>query len=222
MEWEEEPDMENSIEDLEAYRKQKQAKGEENALALYGKAQRDSAVNANIREKVRARHIFRETAGLPGGIPFSSEQEDVFEDWFLFDYISIRGSTMFNLFLRRNSGQLAEADLIQGALFLSSVLQPVKIERAEGEKFAAFDILTGEKLQLKAADSIKLVERRSYWIRCIPVFTGNFCFGPAFPMNNADAVVEQYKELMASGEGMTWRSFLKKSALALLFRDGAV
>jgi hypothetical protein len=214
--------MENSIKDLEAYRKQKQAKSEENALALYRKAQRDSEVNANIREKVRARHIFREAAGLPGGIPFSSEQEEVFEDWFLFDYISIRGFTMFNLFLRRNSGQLAEADLIQGALFLSSVLQPVKIERADGEKLDAFDILTGEKLQLKAAGSITLEETRSYWIRCIPVFTRNFCFGPAFPMNNSNAVSERYKELMAAGEGMTWRSFLKKSALSLLFRDGAI
>ncbi len=207
--------MENTIKDLEAYRKQKQAKGEENALALYRKAQKDSAVNANIREKVRARHIFREAAGLPGGIPFSSEQEEVFEDWFLFDYISIRGFTMFNLFLRRNTGQLAEADLIQGALFLSSVLQPVKIERAEGEKLAAYDILTGEKLQLKAAESISLEEGHSYFIRCIPVFSRTFCFGPAFPMDNTDAVVERYNE--AVREGMTYRPFLKKTAVAFLF-----
>ncbi|MCA1036572.1 MULTISPECIES: hypothetical protein [Bacillus] len=207
--------MENTIKDLEAYRKQKQAKGEESALALYRKAQKDSAVNANIREKVRARHIFREAAGLPGGIPFSSEQEEVFEDWFLFDYISIRGFTMFNLFLRRNTGQLAEADLIQGALFLSSVLQPVKIERAEGEILAACDILTGEKLQLKAAESISLEEGRSYFIRCIPVFSRTFCFGPAFPMDNTDAVVESYNE--AVREGMAYRPFLKKTAVAFLF-----
>jgi hypothetical protein len=210
--------MENSIKDLEAYRKQKQAKSEESAVALYRKAKRDAAVNANIREKVRARHIFREAAGLPGGIPFSSEQEEAFEDWFLFDYISIRGFTMFNLFLRRNSGQLAEADLIQGALFLSSVLQPARIERASGEELAASDILTGERLQLKAEESICLEEGRSYFIRCIPVFSADFCFGPVFPMDSTEAIIEKYKELNAGGQDMPWRPFLKKYAQSFLFR----
>jgi hypothetical protein len=211
--------MENSIKDLEAYRKQKQAKGEEDALALYRKAKRDASANANIREKVRARHMFREAAGLPGGIPFSREQEEAFEDWFLFDYVSIRGFTMFNLFLRRNSVHLAEADLVQGALFLSSVLQPVRVERAAGEELAASDILTGEKLQLKVTDSISLEEGRTYFIRCIPVFSRSFCFGPAFQVNSTTAVITKYKELMAVEGGMTWRPFLKKFALTFLFRD---
>ena len=71
----------------------------------------------NIREKVRASHLFKELVNLPHEAALSDSHEQLFFQWFAFEYVTIQGKTLLQLFLADQAKQKTESFLIQGAFF---------------------------------------------------------------------------------------------------------
>lgn len=218
-------DMDRSILDLNSYREDKQVQGEKHAQRLLELADHYTERHANIREKVRAKHIFRKMLGLPPDSSFSPTHNEAFQDWFLFDYKTIQGSSMFSLFLKNNSRQLTEPDLIQGALFLTSVMEPVEFIEADLVKkdlyFKSFEgdvpfYMRHQRMDISLASAGDL-----FFIRRIPLIYLDYGLGPVFRISGRNTIKNMksaYAEAKEKYPELTWRAFLKTNAL-LFFKD---
>lgn len=214
-------DSSNSILNLNSYRVQKQLQGEASAIKLYNLAQAFTERNANIREKVRAKDLFRKMLHLHEKEAFTSIQEKAFSEWFLFDYMTAQGLTMFNLFLRKHSQQLLEPELIQGALFLTSVFEPVKVLKIESSSILVEEDYTKAHGELVITTDLSLKENNYYFIRSIPVVHKAFALGSIYPIFDNRVLEEMYKEYDMTRklyEQYSIRAFLKKNAIKYLFR----
>jgi hypothetical protein len=215
-------DMEGSILDLNSFREIKQLQGEKNAVQLYKLAGDYTERTANIREKVRAKHLFRKTLGLPPEAAFTSLQNEVFQNWFLFDYKTIQGSTMFSLFLKNNSRQLSEPDLIQGALFLTSAMEPIRIIKIDHNVITAVGAESESPFQMRHMHRNLPETCEWLFIRKIPIQMFDFAMGPVLPVKDkvtVDRMLDAYSEAKKKFPELTWRAFLKTNVLYFLFGE---
>ncbi|WP_394137597.1 hypothetical protein [Cytobacillus oceanisediminis] len=217
-------DMEGSILDLNSFRETKQLQGEKNAVQLYTLAEDYTERTANIREKVRVKHLFRKTLGLPPEAAFTSLQHEVFQNWFLFDYKTIQGSTMFSLFLKNNSRQLSEPDLIQGALFLTSAMEPVRVVKIDCTVITAVGAESESPFQMRHMHGHLPDMSTCEWlfIRKIPIQMFDFAMGPVLPVKDkviVDRMLDAYSEAKKKFPELTWRAFLKTNVLYFLFGE---
>ncbi|QOK25383.1 hypothetical protein IIE26_16870 [Cytobacillus oceanisediminis] len=210
-------DMDSSILDLQSFRKAKQLQGENNALRLYTLSKDYTERTANIREKVRAKHLFRKTLGLASETAFSPIQQEVFQDWFLFDYKTIQGSTMFSLFLKNNARQLSESDLIQGALFLTSVMEPIRILDVSQKKISASGVKDSTSFLLSQHGVFRPeLSIGWYFIRRIPIQMYDFPIGPFISIQKDEGVhrlTKAFSKAKLKVPDLTWRAFLKSNVL---------
>ncbi|MCS0789764.1 hypothetical protein [Cytobacillus pseudoceanisediminis] len=210
-------DMDSSILDLQSFRKAKQLQGENNALRLYTLSKDYTERTANIREKVRAKHLFRQTLGLAPEAAFSPFQQEVFQDWFLFDYKTIQGSTMFSLFLKNNTRQLSESDLIQGALFLTSVMEPIRILDVSQKKISASGVEDSTSFLLSQHGVFRPeLSIGWYFIRRIPIQMYDLPIGPFIYIQKDEAVnrlTKAFSKAKLKVPDLTWRAFLKSNVL---------
>lgn len=216
-------DMDGSILDLNSFREAKQLQGEKNAAQLYDLAMDYTERTANIREKVRAKHLFRKTLGLSPETPFSVLQSEVFQNWLLFDYKTVQGSTMFSLFLKYNSRKLSEPDLIQGALFLTSAVEPVRVINHSHKVITASGAEDGRQFQMRhiKGDFPEMPAGKWFLIRKIPIQIYDFPIGPILPVKDnklVEIMLEAYLEAKSKFPELTWRSFLKSNVLSFLSR----
>ncbi|WP_322446855.1 hypothetical protein [Robertmurraya mangrovi] len=216
--------MDHSILDLHAFREQKQMQGEEKAADLLEKAQAFTERYANIRESVRAKSLFRKLLSLPEDSRLTPIQERIYSEWFLHDYKTIQGLTMFNLFLRNHAKELSEPDLIQGALFLTSTFEPVKVKKVIQNKFelSILDLYSNEEYILvqRNMELSEVKENGTYFIRKIPLMIRSFGIGGVYPFHDIDILNEMQKEFLLQKQGIenyTWRAFLKKNAVKYIF-----
>ncbi|MBT2691171.1 hypothetical protein J7I93_23845 [Bacillus sp. ISL-47] len=217
-------DMEGSILNLNSFRETKQLQGEKNAVQLYTLAGDYTERTANIREKVRAKHLFRKTLGLSPEAAFTALQNGVFQNWFLFDYKTIQGSTMFSLFLKNNSRQLSEPDLIQGALFLTSAMEPIRVKKFDRNVITAVGAEHESSFQMRHMDGDLPDMSAGEWffIRKIPIQMFDIAMGPILPIKDkvtVDRMLEAYSEAKLKFPELTWRAFLKTNVLYFLFRE---
>ncbi|AND41818.1 MULTISPECIES: hypothetical protein [Cytobacillus] len=210
-------DMDSSILDLQSFRKAKQLQGENNALRLYTLSKDYTERTANIREKVRAKHLFRKTLGLASETAFSPIQQEVFQDWFLFDYKTIQGSTMFSLFLKNNARQLSESDLIQGALFLTSVMEPIRILDVSQKKISASGVEDSTSFLLSQHGVFRPeLSIGWYFIRRIPIQMYDLPIGPFISIQKDEGVhrlTKAFSKAKLKVPDLTWRAFLKSNVL---------
>ncbi|MBN8200884.1 MULTISPECIES: hypothetical protein [Bacillaceae] len=210
-------DMDGSIMDLHSFRKAKQLQGEKNALRLYTLSRDYTERTANIREKVRAKHLFRKTLGLDPEAAFLPIQQAVFQDWFLFDYKTIQGSTMFSQFLKNNSRELSESDLIQGALFLTSVMEPIRIIEVCQKVISASRAEDNTPFLLSQNGVFRPeLSKGWYLIRRIPIQMYDLPIGPFISIQSYEAVnrlTEAFSKSKLEVPDLTWRAFLKSNVL---------
>ncbi|KON86705.1 hypothetical protein AF332_07795 [Sporosarcina globispora] len=216
-------DMDGSILDLQSFRKAKQVQGEKNALRLYTLSMDYTERTANIREKVRAKHLFRKTLGLAPEDAYSPIQQEVFQNWFLFDYKTIQGSTMFSLFLKNNARQLSESDLIQGALFLTSAMEPIRILGKNRNVISALGVENSTPLLLRHHEELQQeLSMGWHFIRRIPIQLYDLPIGPFISIQSneaANSLMEAFSEAKIKFPDLTWRAFLKSNVLYFIFRE---
>ncbi|MCM3162795.1 hypothetical protein [Metabacillus litoralis] len=166
----------------------------------------------NIREKVKAKHIFSEQISLEKGVVFSSLQEKLFNDWFTYDYVTISGMTIYQNYIKNANGQKHPLDSVVHALFMASVLEPFKVIKTVGENIHAKKLLTGEECVIKTDRKVEEVAPSSIlFLRSIPLLDGQLCVSNIFIQQDdtlIDALLTEYKKSSES-----WRTFLKKYSI---------
>ncbi|MFV2049349.1 hypothetical protein ACEWK1_18550 [Metabacillus sp. YM-086] len=166
----------------------------------------------NIREKVKAKHIFSEQISLEKGVVFSSLQDKLFNDWFTYDYVTISGMTIYQSYIKNANGQKHPLDSVVHALFMASVLEPFKVIKTVGENIHAKKLLTGEECVIKTDRKVEEVAPSSIlFLRSIPLLDGQLCVSNIFIQQDDTLIDELLTEYKKSSE--SWRTFLKKYSI---------
>jgi hypothetical protein len=217
--------QDKEILNLHQYRMKKQRIAEEQIDELYRQAFEYALKETNIREKVRAKMIFAERFHLKEPSLVSKKAEDVFHQWFLFDYKTIKGKTLFFQFLQ--SQKFSEPVKMMGALLLTAAPEPLLVT---GNQSRDREILiTGKNIIHDREESVKTSTERSpeeikpnsiYFVRKVPLVTDQWLIGPVFKAAGRD-LPEQINEhyLLKNHEtGVLWRTFLKEEAPSYILK----
>jgi hypothetical protein len=166
----------------------------------------------NIREKVKAKHIFSEQILSEKGVVFSSLQEKLFNDWFTYDYVTISGMTIYQSYIKTTNGQKHPLDSVVHALFMASVLEPFKVIKTVEENIHAKKLLTGEECVIKTDRKVEeVLPSNILFLRSIPLLDGQLCVSNIFIQQDQALVRSLITEYKISNE--SWRTFLKKYSI---------
>jgi hypothetical protein len=201
----------HDIIDFESVKKNKQAQVEAVIINLYEQFMESLEKNANLREKVRAKHFFRSLTSVKETDFLIKSVEEHFFHWFAFDYRNIQGLTMFQLFLRNQEQRLTQPMLIQSALFLTAVLEPMVVEAIpEQHILEVYDPFHKQKHLIKTKEE-HVQKNDSIFIRLVPAIGMSIQIGPLIKVSNFDVILELVRDY--SKTDLSWRTFLKKKAI---------
>ncbi len=204
--------------DLVKYRKKKQTIAEDQVQQLYSDAFDFALKETNIREKVRAKMIFSKRFNLSEPSLVSDEAERLFQQWFLFDYKTIQGRTLFFQYLQ--SKPLTEPIKMLGALVLTAALEPVILNSFSLEenevRLRCHNVFQDEEedVKMNSASHSELLIGSVYFVRKVPLITEQWIIGPLFlveSMDNVSNLLNHYRQ-MNQETGVLWRTFLKEES----------
>ncbi|TLS39078.1 hypothetical protein [Pseudalkalibacillus caeni] len=132
--------------DIESLRRQKQRAFDSALESLYSHYFSYLERNANIREKVRAKHIFKSAVGIKEE-EFDKELDEHFNHWFAFDYRNIQGTNMFDLFFKQKKNTLTQPMLVLSALLMATVLEPFKVKEKKSSREIKVKSLITEQVE---------------------------------------------------------------------------
>ncbi|OIU70879.1 hypothetical protein BHE18_20475 [Rossellomorea aquimaris] len=217
--------QDKEILNLHQYRLKKQRIAEEQIDELYRQAFEYALKETNIREKVRAKMIFADRFHMKEPSLVSKKAEDVFHQWFLFDYKTIKGQTLFFQFLQ--SQKFSEPVKMIGALLLTAAPEPLLVTGIQsGEREI---LITGKNIIHVKEESVKTsISGRSeeirpgstYFVRKVPLVTDQWLIGPVFEAAGSDfpgKIKEDY-HLKNHENGVLWRTFLKEEAPSYILK----
>lgn len=205
--------------DLEQFRKKKQKIAEDQIEDLYRKAYEYALKETNIREKVRAKMIFSKRFLLHGEGRLDAGVEKLFQEWFLFDYKTIKGQTLFFQFLQAHP--LHESIKLLGAVVLTAAWEPIIVRKIDVQReemiVSSHNAIQGDEVFVKMnLDCIEreIIEGRSYFVRKVPLVTHQWILGPVFSVKSRDILsnLKQHYGQMNQKTGVLWRTFLKEEA----------
>ncbi|UTR11424.1 hypothetical protein MM300_03580 [Evansella sp. LMS18] len=205
--------------DFETVKEQKQKHMENALMELYEKLFTYIDKEANIREKVRAKQIFSHKTGIPAEYILEHNTALHFEHWFAFDYITVTGSRMFDLFVREKQEELTKPMLDLSGFMMLMALEPVHIKAVEDDEIifsGALDSSGGEReavFFLKSSFSIK--EGDTVFLRIVRAGFKNFIIGPPFAVADSD-VADILSEIKTAGKEGRVRKYLKESGIDYL------
>jgi hypothetical protein len=208
-----------SLLNLEQYRQKKQRMAEHHIEDLYRKAYEYALKETNIREKVRAKMIFSKRFLLHDETQVDGEVEKLFQEWFLFDYKTIKGQTLFFQFLQSHS--LHESVKLLGAIVLTAAWEPVIIRKIdtlnEEATFTCQNVIQDEVVSVKTNLDCKekvIYEGGVYFVRKVPLVTHQWILGPVFPVKSEGILsdVKNHYGQMNQKTGVLWRTYLKEEA----------
>jgi hypothetical protein len=167
--------------------------------------------HVNIREKVKAKYIFSEKVGCRKSHVFSKIEEQLFLDWFTYDYITINGTTIYQGFAERDNRMSHPLNSVIHALFMASVLEPFKVIKFEENHIHAEKLLTGEKCTIKTISQFKKFDSDTIFLRSIPVLDQLLCISGIFVQHDEELINNLVNQVKISTD--SWRTFLKKFAI---------
>ena len=168
--------------------------------------------HVNIREKVKAKHILTEKLGNETSAVFTLSQEMLFKDWFTFDYLTIKGLTNYQTYIKYGNRMKHPLDSIVHALFMASVLEPFKVIKYEKTHIHAKKLLTSETCIIKVDEVIpELQENEWIFLRSIPVFDTFVLISEIYIQPDITVIKELHTQFEKSTD--SWRTFLKKYSI---------
>ncbi|MGM0830133.1 MAG: hypothetical protein ACQEU4_18080 [Bacillota bacterium] len=215
-----------SLLNLEQYKQKKQRMAEEHIKDLYKKACEYALKETNIREKVRAKMIFSKRFLLHDETQMDEEVEKLFREWFLFDYKTIKGQTLFFQFLQSHS--LHESVKLLGAIVLTVAWEPIIIRKIGNQNeevtFTCQNVIQDEKVSVKTNINCKekgIYEGGIYFVRKVPLVTHQWILGPVFPVKSEGILsdVKHHYGQMNQKTGVLWRTYLKEEAPNFIIRS---
>ncbi|WP_378930160.1 hypothetical protein [Metabacillus herbersteinensis] len=166
--------------------------------------------NSNIREKVKAVHIFRDKVGCSIPRELTKLEEQLFLSWFSYDYKTIQGFTLYQVFLKNIDTKSIPFEAVFHALLMASVLEPFKIIEVNNDYFVALHLMTNEQSIIKSNLDILYKRDDLVFLRCVPIYDYLFSLHPGFQFNDEKrgALLKHFQNTELS-----WRTFLKKHAI---------
>jgi hypothetical protein len=221
--------QDNEIIHLHQYRLKKQRIAEEQIEDLYRQASEYALKETNIREKVRAKMIFAERFHLKEPSLVSKKAEDVFHQWFLFDYKTIKGQTLFFQFLQSN--KFSAPVKMMGALLLTAAQEPLLVTDIQAGEREIF--IKGKSVIHDQEESVKTSIGRStegmhpgsfYFVRKVPLVTDAWIIGPVFEAADSDLREKIKADYHQKNHetGVLWRTFLKEEAPSYILRGDSL
>ncbi|PSL44544.1 hypothetical protein B0H94_108157 [Salsuginibacillus halophilus] len=118
---------------FERLRNDKQQKADEALLSVYHHFFDWLQTGANLRDKVRAKHMFKTIASIDPDEMVRETSRFQFEHWFAFDYSTIIGAHLFDLFIRQESQALTSQELETSGVIMTTALELFQIEHVDHE-----------------------------------------------------------------------------------------
>lgn len=215
-----------SLLNLEQYKQKKQRMAEQHISDLYRKAYEYALKETNIREKVRAKMIFSKRFLLQSDPQMNEEVEKLFQEWFLFDYKTIKGQTLFFQFLQSHS--LHESVKLLGAIVLTAAWEPVIIRKMDTKNeqmiFTCQNVIQDDEVSVKTNLGCKekgIYEGGVYFMRKVPLVTHQWILGPVFPVKSKGILVDvkNHYGQMNQKTGVLWRTYLKEESPNFIIRS---
>ncbi|MFC3525505.1 hypothetical protein ACFOLK_13125 [Marinococcus halophilus] len=113
--------------DIQRYRQRRQVEADRRLESLLAAFKDWKEENTNLREKVRAKHLFAEQTGLAVEQVEKRPWDMLFEEWFSYDYVTIIGTHLFDMFLKQTLTERTRMDLQLGGLLLTASWLPVEL-----------------------------------------------------------------------------------------------
>ena len=168
--------------------------------------------HVNIREKVKAKHILTKKIWNEKSAVLTLSQELLFKDWFTFDYLTIKGLTNYQTYIKYGNRMKHPLDSVVHALFMASVLEPFKVIKYDKPHIHAKKLLTNEVCTIKLDEgNPDLHEYGWIFLRSIPVFDDLFLISDMFIQHDNKIMDELHKHFEKSTD--SWRTFLKKYSI---------
>ncbi|MBM7606147.1 hypothetical protein JOC75_004177 [Metabacillus crassostreae] len=167
----------------------------------------------NIREKVKAKHIFRNKNSIKT-IEFTDDQELLFRDWFTFDYLTLKGLTIYQSYVSSQASKLHPLHSVIHALFMACVLEPFRVIKVDNDHIHAEKLLTKEVVEINIKllnKSRDMKEKENIFIRTIPIYDQLLCISEVYVQRDKEVISRLLKDIEKSEEN--WRTFLKKYSI---------
>ncbi|MCE7791421.1 hypothetical protein K8O68_03155 [Salipaludibacillus sp. CUR1] len=136
--------------DFKKLKKQKQKRMDENFADLYDWMFTYVQKEANLREKVRAKHLFRHKLDLNDTDELDAGLHLHFEHWLLFDYVTVVGSRLLDLFVRTKQDKMSKTMLEICGILMVMHLEPVRVNKIEENHILLSPFFKEKNSQIKA------------------------------------------------------------------------
>ncbi|MBU9713722.1 hypothetical protein [Evansella tamaricis] len=201
--------------DFQQIKQNKQQVMEQSLSELYSMFFDYMEQKVNIREKIRAKQIFFHKT-KNSREQFSNVIAPHFEHWFAFDYVTVIGSRMFDIFIREKKGTLSKSMLDLSGFMMLMALEPVKILEVNGK------IIKYEKVFNKCKETAscylflpEVKKQDLVFIRILTVGTEKKIIGPIFAIDppRCNLIIEQINKVNEQGN---LRKYLKEYGIDYL------
>ena len=168
---------------------------------------------ANLREKVRAKEIYRYKTGLKKDQMMTKEEEVQFEHWFAFDHITVIGSRMFDLFVRERQGEMSQRMLEMAGILMLMHLQPYRVLNVEEDGITAVPLYQPDRREILIPFMSHPLPEESDLImaRTMKIGFEKKLIGPAFSIDSKweNYVTERLAAAHEQGQ-LAYRKYLKE------------
>ncbi|RSL32916.1 hypothetical protein D7Z54_12885 [Salibacterium salarium] len=213
--------MASNVPDFEEYRKEKQQQADQDFIELLELYTGWLKHHTNLREKVRAKHLFAELTNRAVEDLEEQPWKRYFEDWFAFDYITIIGTRLFDMFVKEKADVLSPEKIQMSGLVMTAALEPFQILKQEDQGALVTPLLREDEKRLTSLfETSRNVGETSYILaRTIHCGFENRIFSPIVPLvlPEQNDFIDQWKTLSKAKEAEQQRlRFMKENGASWL------
>ncbi|MGJ9382347.1 hypothetical protein [Salipaludibacillus sp. CF4.18] len=208
------------IVDFSRVKEDKQKRIHNNFTELYAWMFTYLQSEANLREKVRAKHLFRHKLGLPKDAVLTDDLQVHFEHWLLFDYVTVIGSRVFDMFVRAKKNELSKQQLEICGIMMLMHLEPIQIIEKKKNKIMYTPLFETKNKQIEATPYLfpgKFHEGDLVLSRVLKMGIENKLIGPSIQVSPSyyKDVVKRLEKNYAEGPSV-YRRYLKEYGIDML------
>lgn len=171
----------------------------------------------NLREKVRAKHMFRELCGIEKERALTSFEEMHFEHWLMFDYITVIGSRPLDLYIRAKKEKMPSKLVETAGLFMLMYLAPYRVEKLEAGTLTLLDDEQNRRKVQPLGEVADTEEGDMILARISTVGFESMMIGPVIRIGrgNENTVMEEINDKKGDGR-KAYHRFMKEMGVKYL------
>ncbi|CAM3855652.1 hypothetical protein [Alkalicoccus chagannorensis] len=203
--------------DFEAAKQEKERQELEAAQSFLSMIRQEALSGVNLREKVRAKHLFQDLTGMDVDQGTDAVYEH-FLYWLMLDYVTVVGSRPLDLFVRREQHAMTSAELGAAGLFMLMRLEPYFVTESHNGVCYAQCWEDSRKYKLSGLKK-PLTASENSWILCRTTIIGTErrAAGPMIQL--AEAEEKRFLETLENQWNMgekSYQRYMKEAGVAFL------